>query len=274
MGISPEIGMVMVSRSFPQFSRDQPGRSIQILVDAVLNLIYPESCILCDAPVASQKDRGVCTRCWRKTCALQIRSPYCPSCGLPFQSFADDSSHLCGRCALETPPFSGARSFGYYAAELSRLIQHLKFKGRKNLAGLIAWPLAWTFWDTWTWRDFDFVVPVPLHPRRQRERGFNQASLLARNLSGHIGVPVCDSMLGRVRYTTPQVGLTDLERLRNLHRAFKCVEPDRASGRRLLLIDDVLTTGATATSAVEALLESGAARVSVLTAARVMPGIG
>jgi ComF family protein len=265
--------VVIVPKPFIHTSRDQPCHPIQLLFDAVLNLIYPDNCILCAVPVSRQKDCGVCTPCWEKTCALHIRPPYCPSCGLPFQTFADTDNHLCSGCILDTPLFSGARSFGFYAAELSRLVQHMKFHGRRNLAGLLARLLTWAFFDSWMWTDFDLIVPVPLHPRRKRERGFNQATLLAGCVSKHLGIPLCESMLSRVRYTPSQVGLTDRERFRNLHQAFKCIDRSGAARQRILLIDDVMTTGATVSSASEALLSGGVARVSVLTAARVVPGV-
>ncbi len=165
------------------------------------------------------------------------------------------------------PAYTGARSFGYYTAELSGLIQGLKFQGRRNLATLLAPLLAETFFDTWSRTDFDAVVPVPLHSKRKRERGYNQSELLAHLLARQIALP-CDHALLRVRSTLPQVGLTDSQRLDNVQNAFRCIKPQRISGRRILLIDDVMTTGATVESAARALLEGGALRVSVLTVAR------
>jgi len=254
-------------------ARGQPCRSIQIAVDAVLNLVYPDNCIICAAPVSRQRDCGVCEPCWTKVCALEIQPPFCPSCGIPFQALDRDVSHLCGSCILETPIYSGARSFGFYAAELSSLIWHFKFHGKRNLDGLLAHLLFRTFCDTWAWNDFDLMVPVPLHSKRKRERGYNQATLLARCLSPIIGIPHCESLLCRVRATCSQVGLTDHERLQNLQRAFQCTSSERAAGQRILLIDDVMTTGATVSSAGETLLNGGASRVSVLTVARALPGV-
>jgi competence protein ComFC len=253
--------------------RKQPCRPAQIVVDAILNLFYPENCIICAAPVFRQDYCGVCEPCWGKACALKIQPPFCPICGIPFQAFDPGDSHLCGRCILQTPPYSGARSFGFYAAELSDLVQQLKFRGRKNLDDLLAQMLLWAFCDTWGWNDFDLIVPVPLHSKRNRERGYNQAALLARCLSRVTGIQHCESVLRRVRPTPSQVGLTDLERIRNLHRAFQCTDPKYVTGQRILLIDDVMTTGATVTSASETLLDGGASRVSVLTVARAVPGV-
>ena len=169
------------------------------------------------------------------------------------------------------PPYAGARSFGYYMAELSGLIQGLKFQGRRNLAGLLAPLLAGAFFETWAREDFDLLAPVPLHPKRKRERGYNQSELIARLLARQIAIPYNDA-LARIRSTLPQVGLTDSQRLENLRKAFRSVNQEQIQGRRVLLIDDVMATGATVASAAQALLEGGALRVSVLTVARAGKG--
>ncbi len=262
----------MVSKPFIPTPRDLPAAWPRRATDALLNLLYPESCLVCAEPVSRQQDCCLCDACWHKTLQLRIREPWCPSCGLPFQDFGSAESHLCGDCILNPPAYSGARSFGYYAAELSRIVQCLKFQHRQNLAGLLSPLMASTFFECWDRREFDAVVPVPLHPKRRRERGYNQAGLLGRGLSRHIAVPFFEQSLARVQHTLPQVGLTDPERLRNVRGAFRCRAPEKVAGRRVLLVDDVMTTGATVASAAEALLAGGALRVSVLTAARAVPG--
>jgi ComF family protein len=125
-----------------------------------------------------------------------------------------------------------------------------------------------TFWDSWRRDDFDMVIPVPLHGKRLRSRGYNQAGLLARSLAHHVGIPFYNRILVRKRFTVAQTGLTDSRRAANVRDAFECVDPGRITGRRILLIDDVMTTGATVTSAAETLIKSGALRVYVLTLAR------
>ncbi len=263
----------MASKPFIPTPRDLPVTLPRRLADAVLNLIFPESCIICSAPVSRQQDAGVCERCWQRTLQLRIREPWCVSCGLPFSSFGSAEPHLCSDCILHPPPYSGARSFGYYSAELSRIIQHLKFRRRQNLAGLLAPLLASTFFDCWNRGEFDIIVPVPLHPKRRHERGFNQAALLGRGLTRQLALPVLEKALIRVRHTTPQVNLTDAARWTNVRQAFQCRLWEKVSGQRVLLVDDVMTTGATAASAAEALLSGGSRSVSVLTVARAVPGI-
>jgi len=261
--------------SKPHFptTRDIPPTAFRRVADGILNLVYPERCLICSAPTARQQDCGVCDACWARTLELEISRPWCPSCGIPFQVFNPEAEHVCGDCILEMPPYSGARSFGYYRGELSRLAQGLKFDGRRNLSGLLAPLLARTFVQSWDRREIDLITPVPLHAKRRRERGFNQAAVLARSLARLLAIPVSEAALTRVRLTLPQVGLTDAERMKNVHGAFRSPGTDLIARRRILLVDDVMTTGATVRSASRALLEGGALRVSVLTLARAVPGI-
>jgi competence protein ComFC len=247
--------------------RDQPATDARKMLDGLWNLMYPETCFLCSAPVARQRDCGICDPCWQKVIALKILPPRCASCGLPFYSFEERSEHLCGDCIQNMPPYAGARAYGHYSAELSRVVQELKFSGRQNLIGLLAPLLADAFSDTWSRDEFDLIVPVPLHPKRKRDRGFNQAELLAVSLGRLIAIP-CRKALRRIRATLPQVGLTHSQRLENVHKAFRCSAPQHISKRRILLIDDVMTTGATVECAAQALMDAGALRVSVLTVAR------
>jgi ComF family protein len=258
----------MVLKPYYPTTRDLPASRFRQLLDGLINLIYPDQCFICSAPIARRQDCGICDGCWEKTAELKIRPPRCLSCGLPFQGFQNASDYLCGACTLEMPPFSGARAFGYYTEELSGLIQAFKFHGRRNLVGLLTPLMAETFFESWNREDFDVVVPVPLHPRRRRERGYNQSELLAKALARQIALP-CMPGLVRTRPTTPQVGLSDSQRRENVRQAFQCRDSKRILSKRVLLIDDVMTTGATVSSAARALVEEGALRVSVLTVARV-----
>lgn len=251
--------------------RDLPLSRARHVADALLNLLYPDSCFMCAVPIAHQCECGVCGNCWQRIQELRISAPWCACCGLPFHGFDPGPGHLCSDCMTEPPPFSGGRSYGYYEAELSRLVLEFKFKGRRALARLLGPLLAATFSDCWKREDIDLIVPVPLHPARKRERGFNQSELLARELACAVAVPVQTDIIRRGRHTLPQVGLSDPERLRNMRGAFVCGKQQAAAGRRVLLIDDVMTTGATVRSAALALLEGGALRVSVLTLARAVP---
>jgi ComF family protein len=240
-------------------------------LDGLLNLIYPEECFICSDAIARHQDCGICSNCWDKALALKIVPPRCSSCGLPLHHFENNLDHLCGDCILQPPPYSGARSFGYYTAELGKIVQELKFRGKRNLARLLAPLLTAAFFESWSRDEFDLVVPVPLHSKRRRERGYNQSELLARSLARQVAVSYNPALL-RIRPTLPQVGLTDSERKENVRKAFRCCRPQQISKKRVLLIDDVMTTGATVASAAQALLDGGALRVSVLTVARAGKG--
>jgi ComF family protein len=187
---------------------------------------------------------------------------------LPLNNLDKSAEYLCGKCLMHLPFYSGARSFGYYTAELSRLVQALKFHGRRNLVGLLAPLLASAFYESWSREDFDLIIPVPLHSKRKRERGYNQSELLARALAAQIAMPFSGGALIRSRSTLPQVGLSDSQRFENVRKAFCCVDPLQINNKRVLLIDDVMTTGATASSAAQTLIDAGCFRVSLLTIAR------
>jgi ComF family protein len=182
-------------------------------------------------------------------------------------------SQLCIACASETPSYSGARSFGYYGGELGLCLRAIKFQGRRNLAAHIGPLMARTAAAGFGRTAIDTMVPVPLHPRRHRQRGFNQAALLAQEVSRCLAVPVETRLLVRVRPTAPQVGLDNQQRRVNVRGAFSCPYPPGIQGASVLLVDDIMTTGATAESAAAALKEAGAARVWVLSAARAVPGV-
>jgi ComF family protein len=187
---------------------------------------------------------------------------------LPLNNFEKTADYLCGKCIKHLPPYAGARAFGHYTAELSRLVQELKFHGRRTLVGLLAPLLAATFFEFWARNDFDLIIPVPLHSKRKRDRGYNQSELLARALAARIAISFSGKTLVRSRSTLPQVGLSDSQRFENVRKAFCCVDPAQVKDKRVLLIDDVMTTGATVSSAAQTLLDAGCFRVSVLTVAR------
>jgi ComF family protein len=188
---------------------------------------------------------------------------FCTSCRTPFQnSFPLDAQGRCALCRSGLRGFDAAYSFGAYEGVLRELIHVYKYGKVRTLArplsGLLVQALP---------RDeaFDATVPVPLYWRRRLQRGFNQAELLARGLSRRTGIPVVKA-LGRVRPTPTQAGLSNSARRQNVAKAFRSRS---VQGKRILLIDDVMTTGATAASCALALKQAGARRVALLTVARV-----
>jgi len=217
-------------------------------------------------------------RCLCPACVEQFRAvsaPLCSHCGQPFVS-PQGPDHVCGQCSEHPFRFQSARAVGLYEGGLRSVIHQLKYHGRDQLAA----PLGRLLWQTlihyWEPCRFDRVVPIPLHPRRLRERGFNQAHLLIRQwpaIAAAAGLPmpsdwIDNRLLKRHKETLPQTGLKKVQRETNMHHAF-CLEPNRCiRNERILLVDDVMTTGTTADSCALTLLCAGAAEVRVLTLAR------
>ncbi|MBL8176342.1 MAG: ComF family protein [Bryobacterales bacterium] len=196
------------------------------------------------------------------------------ACHTPFATpYPLDEAGQCGLCRRKLTRFDSALSYGFYEGPLRKLIHLFKYHGVVTLAG----PLA-GFLTTAEGRERapDWIVPVPMHWWRELTRGYNQAEMLAREYSSRAGVPMVRALC-RNRFTPPQAGLSDKDRRQNLRGAFRVTESP--SNRHVLLIDDVFTTGATASACASALKEAGAATVRVLTVARVdrrvsVPGLG
>lgn len=191
---------------------------------------------------------------------------FCSNCRTPFLSSAPlDERGVCARCRSGLTGYDSAYSFGYYEGALKELIHLFKYARVETLAGpLGAMMLQSLPLDL----RFDMVVPIPLHWRRRLWRGFNQAELLARPLAFRLGAPVVRA-IRRPRHTETQASLTPSERRSNVAGAFAVTKPDLVRGKSVLLVDDVLTTGATASAAGAALRRGGARHVAILTLARV-----
>lgn len=233
-----------------------------------LDLFYPPYCFGCRSRA---RHGGFCRRCLDRI--GMPRSPLCPSCGLPFRTRLG-ADHPCGRCLRRRPAFRRARACALYvssAAEESPLAKalHLFKYGRDVTVGADLSHLLVARCPHPP--EYDLLVPVPLHPARLRWRGFNQSLLLARPLGRSWGVEVDPLVLRRARSTPPQVGLDESARRKNVRGAFRVAVPGSIRGRSILLVDDVLTTGATANECALTLRRSGARRVDVLVLARVLP---
>lgn len=198
------------------------------------------------------------------------RRDVCPRCGLFLQ--ACGAPDLCASCFRTPPPFIRHRSAGVYDGLLKRLILLFKYGDGEALGrelALFTWEALRE--DELLWRGAESIVPVPLHRRRRRKRGFNQAAVLARRLSDRAGVPVLEGLLERIKDVPPQAGMKSAERRRNVVGAFRVRRPKEAAGGSFLLVDDVYTTGSTMGECCRALLRAGARDVRALTLARVQP---
>jgi ComF family protein len=206
----------------------------------------------------------VCRGCLEAPAPLEA-DYFCSSCNAPFQNnFPLDANGVCALCRSGLLGFDRAASFGFYDGALRSLIHLLKYSGMRPLAGRLSGLLdrALPVDDR-----YDVIVPVPLHWRRRWQRGFNQAELLARDVSRHRRIPILNA-LRRRKSTTTQAGLTSAGRRHNMAGAFEVRDGAEVRGKRVLLIDDVFTTGATASACAVALKKAGAGTVSLLTLAR------
>lgn len=231
-------------------------------LQAFLDFFLPGFCLFCQAPVTSGSASLACPQCLGEI-AL-IPQPYCSCCGAPFRA-AVGLEHLCHDCLTNPPPFTRARAVAFYDGQVLEAIHRLKYQRQliyaKFLGQLLTASPAAPLVDT-----ADLLVPVPLHPRRLRRRGFNQALLLAQNFPE---VSLAREILVRKRPTLPQVTLNPQERHSNVKGAFLVPDPAALAGRSVLLVDDVYTTGATVKECSRTLRKAGAENVEVLTVARV-----
>jgi ComF family protein len=171
-------------------------------------------------------------------------------------------------CLTERRYFRKARAFGVYEGTLMEAIHRLKYGGKTALSGPLGALAKEAFYQFWEVGTIDLLLPVPLHIKRLRERGFNQAHLINKKWASVEGIPFDGFTLSRSRWTEPQTSLSRAERRKNVKGAFSLRRPDRVKGKRILLVDDVFTTGATANECARVLLKAGGRWVDVLTLAR------
>lgn len=233
----------------------------------LLDLVCPRVCYLCRSPLCAGDNRYLCPRCWRRLDLM--RGPACLRCAMPLGpgNAMRERCHWCGRLHFA---FAQTRAAGVYRGGLRRLLLDFKFRACLQLAEPLAAAIAWQLRRLPLTPAPQLLVPVPLSARRERQRGYNQAALLADALARRLRLPCLDALV-KNRDTVPQARLTNRARQRNVQRAF-AVAPGCAgklAGKVVLLVDDVLTTGSTA-HACSTLLrrEAHARRVSVATVAR------
>ncbi len=248
-----------------------PDSAARELWAAALHLLFPTPCHVCGAPLDRERVSRLCGRCWQTL--ERIPPTGCRRCGWPFPgaaAAAGTEQPLCQRCRETEDAFRLARAVLRYRTEgtARAAILLAKHGGRLTLLRRLAWLLAGEASRYLPMTGWDGLVPVPLHWRRRWERGFNQAEVLARAVGRRHGLPVLRRVLVRVRPTPMQQGDMDARR-RNVREAFAVRTPQAVRDRRLLLVDDVFTTGATANACARSLLDAGAAEVGVLTLARV-----
>lgn len=231
-------------------------------VAASLDLLFPPSCSYCKG-MAGGNNSSLCVECFSQL--RFIKAPYCSCCGRPF--FSGNDNHLCGACLQSSWNFDKARSIFVYEKISAGLVRELKYSG--DMTGLETFQYLSRQSPVLDDLDVpDFILPVPLHIKRLRQRGFNQALLLAKELFPEEKEKIKYDILLRQRYTSTQTGLSGKERRENLKDAFIVKESSEISGRSILILDDVFTTGATVDECAKALKAAGCNRVEILTICR------
>jgi ComF family protein len=236
-------------------------------IESAIGLVYPRNCLFCSTALAEQERGVICAACL--STVRQIEAPFCQQCASPFAGAVSDS-FVCGYCQdlrfAFTRTVCGCRAEGIVRESIHRFKYNREMYLGPHLAEwLIEAARQWIDWQT-----VDAIVPVPLHPRKKRDREFNQAEYLSAALSRHFDRPVFDGQLRRVKDTVTQTALDAEQRDRNLRNAFTARRTDVFEGKRLALVDDVFTTGATLNSCAKVLRRAGARSVIALAVARGM----
>jgi ComF family protein len=242
------------------------GSALRATFGFAVDVALPQLCAACREPVG---DAGVCAACWARL--TFIAPPYCERLGIPF-AYDPGSGVLSMEAIADPPAYHRARAAVRYDDVARTLVHALKYGDRLDLAPTLGRWMATAGRELL--READAIVPVPLHWRRQWARRFNQSAFLAEIIGKAADVPVAHRALKRIKATPQQVGLSRSARAQNVQGAFR-VPPEgkgEVAGRRLLLIDDVLTSGATMDACARVLLRAGAAQVDALTFARVVAG--
>ncbi|HXW06338.1 MAG TPA: ComF family protein [Vicinamibacterales bacterium] len=229
-------------------------------IDALVAVLLAPGCAACGAPLEAPAASPVCGPCW--AAIVPFAGPLCARCGVPLPSWRVISvaESVCARCR-RAPSVAAAAAIGAYEGALRAIVHALKYGGRRSLAPRLGALMRAS--GEAVLLGADAAVPVPLHRRRHRERGFNQAA----DLAACLGVPVLHA-LRRVRATPSQLGFRAAGRRANVRGAFALARRAEVAGLRLVVVDDVCTTGATLEACVAVLRDAGASEIRVITAAR------
>lgn len=231
------------------------------------DLLLPPRCHACHASVPEGEETHLCTSC--RSQLLPIVSPLCTQCGIPFRNYGGSDDHLCGSCLKDPPPFTAARTAYAYEGPLRDLIHNLKYSGNVKRRRPLEQLLDRLTDNVLLWEP-DCILPVPLHESRLKERGFNQSILLAERAAERWQTPLLRRAMRRTRKTVPQMELDRDDRMTNVKGAFAVADPSLVRKKRVLLLDDVITTGSTVTECARVLRKSGAEEVFVIALARTL----
>jgi len=230
-----------------------------------LNLIYPMRCVACGEDLDPWSAHYLCTEHCRRIHLIEESA--CSICGRKLYTLPEGDL-ICANCRKTKRHFDHGYTVAIYEEVIQTLIHDYKYRGREFLKYPLRRMLCEGIRHHVNYSDIDAIVPVPLHWRRYMRRGFNQALELVRFTSRKLNIPILKRNLRRIRYTIPQVYLAPKERPANIKGAFRVMNPDQVRGKRLMLVDDVLTTGSTMNECAQVLKEAGAAEITVVALAQ------
>lgn len=245
----------------------------QILVP-LFSILFPSDCPVCLRPLGRFHLEGICFDCWASL--KLIRTPFCAKCGIPFGSKSSKTGFsvtnaydemTCPSCEKSRLSFSRARSLAEYTGSMRKIIHCYKFHNKPFLAEPLADLMLKILDIGKIFGNIDAIIAVPLHRKKRKERGFNQASLIAKRLGKKLRIRVEKSILIRIKRSQPQMNLPADQREKNVRGIFEVRKAKRISGKRILLIDDVMTTGATVNECARVLKRAGCKDVCVLVLA-------
>jgi ComF family protein len=239
---------------------------VKKFTQALLDFFFPPLCHVCRTYIPAAGELHICSPCHEQM--HPVSHPLCTVCGIPFVGAGRD--HACGRCLKHPPSFNAARAALIYDGPGRSLVHALKYTHKIHLRRPLGLLTAQSLADFVASHAPDLIVPVPLHVKRLRSRGFNQAILLGEVLAREWQIPLHRQAMRRIRWTEPQINLTAEQRRDNVKGAFRVSDPAAVAGKRVLLVDDVFTTGSTAEECSKVLKKSGAAEVTVVTVARAL----
>lgn len=231
---------------------------------AFLDLILPDYCIICNKRISEKI--MLCPSCIKRI--NMIESPICPKCGLPYTKSCKED-HLCGRCLKDKMFFDKAWQVGYYNGVLRKTITSLKYNGKTGISSYLGKLMATKIVNEKNKIDYHFLIPVPLHMNKIKGRGYNQSYFLAKEVGKILKLKVEFKNLSKIIDAPSQTGLSIRERKKNVKETFYLKNSSRIQNKKILLIDDVYTSGATINECARVLKRGGAETVDVLTLGRV-----